>query len=70
MITQKYISTPELAARYRRSKRTIERWITSRSFPRPALAHRGAGSLWLLEDVERWEKDEMARSAGISMDED
>ncbi len=70
MSTQKYISTPELADRFRRSKRTIERWVGSRGFPKPALASRGAGSLWLLADVERWERDEIARNAGISLDDE
>lgn len=64
--TEKYLSTAELAARYRRTKRTIERWVEARGFPRPALAGRGYGSLWLRTDVERWEAEEMEKVSGAS----
>lgn len=61
---QKYYSTKELADRYKCSTRTIARWTSSRGFPRPAMASRGYGSLWLIEDVVRWEVDTIERNSG------
>lgn len=51
----KYLSGSDLAARFHRSRRTIDRWVEENGFPKPALAGRGVPTLWHASDVEKWE---------------
>ncbi len=50
-----YISTSELAARYRRSSRTIARWRREAGFPAPAYPSSGAENLYRVDEVLAWE---------------
>jgi hypothetical protein len=62
-LAQKFISTSELCARYRISSRTLARWRTSRTYPEPALSTVGAEHLYLMEDVEAWEDNQVKKKA-------
>lgn len=58
-MTEKYMTTQELCQRFRRGARTIARWPETRGFPKPALKSVGAQNLYLAEDVERWERENL-----------
>lgn len=53
----KFLSGADLALRYRRTRRTIDRWIADSEFPAPALTGPGVTSLWHTSDVEAWEAE-------------
>ncbi len=56
-MTKGYWSTKDLSERYRRSSRTIFRWmkLEDKPFPPPRLKFGSGPNLWLIEDVENWE---------------
>lgn len=52
-----YMTMSEVEERFRRSRRTIFRWIKSGKFPRPVLpGEGGAESLFLQTDIEEFER--------------
>lgn len=62
-----FISGSDLASRYQRCRRTLDRWINKRRFPSPVLSGPGVSSLWRKSEVEQWEAEHMAskvRKAG------
>lgn len=52
-----YWDINDLAARFKKSKRTIARWMTvsENPLPRPKIDQRGMGCLWSTADVIAWE---------------
>lgn len=58
-VASAYISTSELAARFRRSPRTIWRWTNYPTFPKPVKSNPGSEALWLMSDILAWEKNGM-----------
>ncbi len=52
-----YVTTSEVCARYRRNKRTIDRWIEDKdkNFPPPMVRGRGAENLWLESQLDQWD---------------
>jgi predicted DNA-binding transcriptional regulator AlpA len=53
------ISIAELEQRLGRDRTTVARWIKARTFPRPHYL--GTRRSWWLQEVEQWERQEMAR---------
>ena len=53
-MTQRYASAASLAARYGKSERTIWRWSSNGTLPRPH--HIGSAALWSLDEIEQFER--------------
>ncbi|MBO9493813.1 helix-turn-helix domain-containing protein [Thalassotalea sp. G20_0] len=53
----RYLTTAELADRFRCSNRTIYRWMKREKnpFPKPRLQHCGSSNRWAENDVLAWE---------------
>lgn len=51
-----YMTTTEVAERFRRDKRTLYRWMKKRNFPKPVIVSGGADSLFRSDQVEAWEQ--------------
>ena len=58
-VSGEFISTSELAARYKRSSRTIWRWTNTSTFPKPTMSCQGSEALWRTSDIEEWEANGM-----------
>jgi len=58
-----YIPGLEVRDRYRVSDMTIWRWLhdDELKFPRPTVINRRR--YWLIEELERWERDRAARAS-------
>ncbi len=48
-----YMSTKDLMQHYRRSARTLYRWVKQGKLPPPAIRQQGALALWKIEDIEK-----------------
>lgn len=53
-----YMTTADLCKRYRKSRRTIARWVNREfhPFPQPKIRCAGTNNLWAIDDVEAWEE--------------
>lgn len=52
-----WLSTPEVAERYRVNARTLHKWSDAGFFPKPIkITEVGSARLWLLKDLEQWEQ--------------
>jgi hypothetical protein len=56
-MNQAYWTIEDLTKRYRKSKRTITRWIAlpENPFPRAYIEQKGVSNLWKIEEVLAWE---------------
>lgn len=54
--TKGYYSTKDLQKHYRRSPRTLYRWVTQKRLPPPVIRQQGAPALWRIEDIEAHDK--------------
>lgn len=54
-----YMSGSDLATRFHRCRRTIDRWVKDKEFkfPAPVMSGRGRPALWRRTDVEQWEAE-------------
>lgn len=52
-----YVTTKELAKRYKCTSRTLARWMerSKNPFPQPRLRASGSLNRWAVEDVMDWE---------------
>lgn len=60
-MTDKYLSTRDICARFRCSSRTIFRWMKRKTnpLPSPIIQRDGAQNLWCAEAVAEWEAREI-----------
>jgi len=54
-----YLSDKKVGCRYGVGRGTIWRWVKRQQFPKPVNLSPGC-SRWLLQDLERWEKERAA----------
>ena len=59
-----WLSTPEVAKRYRVNARTLYKWSDAGLFPKPIkITEVGSARLWLLKDLEQWEREKLEARA-------
>ena len=59
-----WMSTPEVAKRYRVNARTLYKCSDAGLFPKPIkITEVGSARLWLLKDLEQWEREKLAARA-------
>lgn len=53
---EQFISTSQLCERYNRSRNTLQRWQSTKGFPKPVIqGGHGAESRWRESDIKAWE---------------
>ena len=56
LLPQRYLSAQEVLDRYGVRRRTLDRWVATRGFPRAAIGGRGSRPMWDVRAVLDWEE--------------